>query len=235
MNADPKNKDAVSTDPDIRFLTDFGEKQAARALYEEAFPEDGKAFVDYYFAEKCRDNVITALLSPDGRILSAAHLNPYPMMVSGTVVPTYYLVAVATTAPARHQGLMTRVLAASIRYMAARGVPFAWLLPVDEAIYTPFGFRTICDFTLRKIPYAEVRANFDVYCIQDETYRRREKIEASLSEGDTNTGLPAHPVIMAYPADRARLRGLLDLPDDADDDAMLGALRSRRIYLCEEV
>ena len=36
-----------------------------RALYEEAFPEDGRAFTDYYYQWKTRDNVIFAALEEE--------------------------------------------------------------------------------------------------------------------------------------------------------------------------
>ena len=41
----------------IRILTDVEEKKHTRILYEEAF-DDPKAFVDYYYDEKCIDNII---------------------------------------------------------------------------------------------------------------------------------------------------------------------------------
>lgn len=219
----------------IRILTGIEEKQAARKLYEEAFPQDSPAFVDYYFADKCKDNVITVLESDDGKILSMAHLNPYRLMFCGREVPAYYIVAVATEEKFRHKGMMTRVLEASFDFMKAQGVPFSWLVPMKEKIYRPFGFETICDFSLQRIPYEEVRKNYDVYCLQDQEYLRRSRIEEELAQGDSCTGMPEDPVVMALPADRERMRALLEMPQGASDKELLGQLRKKKIYFCEEV
>ena len=40
----------------IRKLKEKEEKNKTRKLWEHAFPEDSRKFVDYYYKEKCRDN-----------------------------------------------------------------------------------------------------------------------------------------------------------------------------------
>lgn len=218
----------------IQILTTLQSKQAVRPLYEEVFCEDSRPFVDYYFSDKCRDNVIIAMRAPDGRIVSMAHLNPYQMMFCGQIIPVYYIFAVATAPDCRHRGYMTKILDAGFEWMRSRHIPFAYLLPVDEAIYLPYGFRTVCGFSRRRIPYDRVRREYDIYCIQDEEYRRREKEEDRLSEGDDGSDLPDHPVIMACPADRDRLSQLLYLPQNTADHVLLEAMKEKKIYICSE-
>ena len=76
-------------------------------------------------------------------ILATLHLNPYEMMFCGEKVKTNYIVAVATRADCRHQGMMRSLLQASLQEMYRRKETFTWLMPAAEAIYRPFGFRFI--------------------------------------------------------------------------------------------
>ena len=46
-----------------------------RKLYEEVFPEDEKSFVDYYYQEKTKDNIIYVVREDDD-IQAMLHLNP---------------------------------------------------------------------------------------------------------------------------------------------------------------
>ena len=67
---------------EIRRLTQ-GEKACTRGLYEEVFPEDSREFVDYYYTEKTKDNVIYAA-EEDKKIRGMLHLNPYVLSVNGS-------------------------------------------------------------------------------------------------------------------------------------------------------
>ena len=71
------------------------EHQVVRSLYEEVFSEDSTSFVDYYFTEKTKDNVIY-ILEEEGAVRSMLHLNPYQIMVNGIEKTAHYIVAVAT-------------------------------------------------------------------------------------------------------------------------------------------
>lgn len=119
------------------------ENQRARKLYEEIFDEDSPAFVDYYFRVKAAENEIFVVENEKQEILATLHLNPYEMMFCGEKVKTNYIVAVATRADCRHQGMMRSLLQASLQEMYRRKETFTWLMPAAEAIYRPFGFRFI--------------------------------------------------------------------------------------------
>ena len=119
------------------------ENQRARKLYEEIFDEDSPAFVDYYFRVKAAENEIFVVENEKQEILATLHLNPYEMMFCGERVKTNYIVAVATRADCRHQGMMRSLLQASLQEMYRRKETFTWLMPAAEAIYRPFGFRFI--------------------------------------------------------------------------------------------
>ena len=119
------------------------ENQRARKLYEEIFDEDSPAFVDYYFRVKAAENEIFVVENEKQEILATLHLNPYEMMFCGERVKTNYIVAVATRADCRHQGMMRSLLQASLQEMYRREETFTWLMTAAEAIYRPFGFRLI--------------------------------------------------------------------------------------------
>lgn len=172
------------------------EKLRTRALYEEVFPEDSREFVDYYYTEKTKDNVIYAA-EKDGGLAGMLHLNPYVLSVEGVEKKVNYIVAVATKKEYRRQGVMTVLLRQSLKEMYADGQSFTFLMPAAEGIYLPHDFRTVYEQEKRyyqegtAYPYpmapageadcaglAEVSgrylaANFQVFAKRDEAYYRR--------------------------------------------------------------
>lgn len=224
---------------EIRIVTDFSEKQKTRPLYEQAF-DDPAAFVDYYYREKCRDNIMTVLYGEAGEVLSMLHLNPYSLSVCGRTVPSYYVVAVATDEAHRRKGHMAEVLRTTFAFLEKEKVPFVFLLPVDEAIYTPFGFVTVCDFITREhplyaLPYEEVQRQYDVYCLRDARYRKRQAEEDALAAEGAAEVLPDRPVMMIRVTHAAGVSALLGLPEDAEAHALPEAMKGLRLYFREEV
>ena len=148
------------------------ENQRARKLYEEIFDEDSPAFVDYYFRVKAAENEIFVVENEKQEILATLHLNPYEMMFCGEKVKTNYIVAVATRADCRHQGMMRSLLQASLQEMYRREETFTWLMPAAEAIYRPFGFRFIYEknkmtVTADVLRRAETDENWQIHLDQE--------------------------------------------------------------------
>ena len=121
---------------------DPSEHGKTRELWEEVFPDDTKAFLDYYYYIKTRDNAIY-VIEEDGEICSMLQLNPYMVRVEGQEFPSAYIIAVATRKEYRSRGYMGALLRASLKEMYSRGLPFTFLMPAAEAIYTPYDFRYI--------------------------------------------------------------------------------------------
>lgn len=214
-------------------IKEISDKQITRKLYEQAF-EDPKAFVDYYYAEKCTDNRIIASIEDD-EVISMLHLNPYSVSLGGTIIKSYYVVAVATEEGRRHEGQMTRVFEKTFELLKKEHIPFVFLLPVDEAIYSFMGFEKICDFSLEKEPdYSAIQSLYDVYCIRDEIYLRRMAKEDELRSMDDGEVLPENPVIMAKITDLEKF-GRAAGQSFSDEKEALEWLKSRKIYICEEV
>lgn len=148
------------------------ENQRARKLYEEIFDEDSPAFVDYYFRVKAAENEIFVVENEKQEILATLHLNPYKMMFCGEKAKTNYIVAVATRADCRHQGMMRSLLQASLQEMYRREEMFTWLMPAAEAIYRPFGFRFIYEknkmtVTADVLQRAETDENWQIHSDQE--------------------------------------------------------------------
>lgn len=148
------------------------ENQRARKLYEEIFDEDSPAFVDYYFRVKAAENEIFVVENEKQEILATLHLNPYKMMFCGEKAKTNYIVAVATRADCRHQGMMRSLLQASLQEMYRREETFTWLMPAAEAIYSPFGFRFIYEknkmtVTADVLQRAETDENWQIHSDQE--------------------------------------------------------------------
>ena len=118
------------------------EHDRTRRLWEEVFTEDSRAFLDYYYYIKTRDNQIH-VIEEDGDICSMLQLNPYKVIVEGGEFPSAYVVAVATKAEYRRRGYMGALLRASLHNMYEQKLPFTFLMPAAEAIYTPYDFRYI--------------------------------------------------------------------------------------------
>jgi predicted acetyltransferase len=110
-------------------------------LWQECFG-DTDSYTDFYFEWKLKDNrVLTIYLQK--RLSAMLHLNPYSVMLKGKKQTLNYIVGVATRAEDRRQGLMKQLLEAALKQMYEACMPFTYLMPAAEAIYLPFGFRTV--------------------------------------------------------------------------------------------
>ena len=128
-------------DVQVRVLSE-NEHGETRGLWERVFPEDSAQFLDYYYSVRTATNRI--YVAQKGRdILAMLHLNPYLLRIGGGLCRTNYIVAVATEESWRHRGLMSALLKRSMRDMYEQRQPFTFLMPADEAIYTPFDYRFI--------------------------------------------------------------------------------------------
>ena len=129
---------------------DQKEHGKTRRLWEQVFPEDTKKFLDYYYFIKIRDNQIY-VVEDEGEIRSMLHLNPYEIRIGNRSFPSFYIVAVATQKEYRGRGYMGALLRECMREMYRKKVPFTFLMPAAEAIYTPYDFRYIYNQTVGEI------------------------------------------------------------------------------------
>lgn len=124
------------------YYLNSSEKYRSRALWEQAFPEDSAAFVDYYYQEKTADNQIL-VKEEGGQIVSMLHRNPYQIAVGRRRWECSYLVGVATAAGSRRRGFMRELMGKSLADMRKERMPFCFLMPASREYYLPFGFADI--------------------------------------------------------------------------------------------
>ena len=134
---------------------------------------------------------------------------------------------------------MAALLRRSFQLMEEAHIPFCFLLPVDEAIYQPFDFHTVCDFqTTKATDYAAVQQAYDVYIEENDDYVRRVQAQQAMAaEADelSDSGLPAHPVIMARILSLPDFLSFSGLPEETDRTQAIHWLRQQRIYIAEAV
>lgn len=145
----------------ILCIQDEKEKQKTRRLYEEVFAEDSKQFVDYYYTEKVKDNVIYGIFSDveqkkcdtgsmeQETAIAMLHLNPYEIIIrtseGKSTEQLHYIVAVATKEEYRHKGFMDKLLKHSLQDMQEAEEPFCYLMPANPKIYEPYQFSYVYD------------------------------------------------------------------------------------------
>ena len=88
---------------------DQSEHGKTRSLWEQVFSEDSQEFVDYYYYIKTKDNTIY-VIEEDDEIRAMLQLNPYQVKLQESVVPSDYIVGVATQAEYRGRGYMRNLL-----------------------------------------------------------------------------------------------------------------------------
>ena len=123
---------------------DKSEHGKTRPLWEEVFTEDTKEFLDYYYYIKTRDNQIY-VVEEEEQICSMLQLNPYRLKVGNKELPSAYIIAVATKEVCRGRGYMGALLRTALADMYQAKIPFTFLMPAAEAIYSPYDFRFIYD------------------------------------------------------------------------------------------
>lgn len=119
-----------------------GEREAVRALWEHAFCEDSRAFVDWYFAEIYRPGNTLGLYER-GQPRAFLQMNPYTLRILGRDVPAAAVAGVSTWREHRRRGFAARLLRDSLAAMRDRGAAAAFLYPFDPRFYRAFGYETV--------------------------------------------------------------------------------------------
>lgn len=125
-----------------------------RLLWEKVFQEDSKAFLDYYYFFKTRENSVY-VVEEDEEIRSMLHLNPFLIQVGEGQFDVRYIIAVATEESYRKRGYMGMLLRKAMQAMYQEKQPFTFLMPAAEAIYTPYDFRFVYDQNVWKYTVVE--------------------------------------------------------------------------------
>lgn len=211
----------------ILLLSTAEEQERTKPLYREVFPEDTRAFVDFYYRE--RPKRILAM-EEDGEIIAMLHLNPFLISFFGKEIKASYIYAVATKKEKRRQGIMGELLRYSFTLLKEEGEAFCFLIPVAESIYSPYGFRTVAKLATES--EEENLQNYILYAVPTEELLERRKKEAALSsEEDT---LPENPVLMMKILNKELFLSYTGYRDGSEDE-LLHRLSKEKIYFSDDI
>lgn len=156
-----------------------------KGLWKMIFNADTEKFTDFYYENIASKNIIFSA-QKNGEIIGMLHLNPYQMHLKKAIVPASYIVGISVKEQFRRQGIMKKLLFEAMNYLYGYKEPFAFLMPKDEAHYTPFGFVTayyqnnatfeyICDESKKE-------ENLNAYCeiLQEEDKKNLSKFAEEL-------------------------------------------------------
>jgi predicted acetyltransferase len=118
-------------------------------MYQEIF-EDPEPFADYYFQMVYPKNQVLEIKNEE-ELAAMLHLNPYTLVWGKKEFAASYIVAVATRACYRRQGKMAELLQRAFLDLSDRGQLFTYLIPANEAYYTPFDFSFVMDWETAEI------------------------------------------------------------------------------------
>ena len=130
----------------IRYLEEQ-EKQNIRELYEQCFPEDTKAYTDYFFNQRLKNSYV-AVNEEKGQIISGLHLIPKNAIVGKFKSRILYIYGVCTDIVYRNKGYMKNIFAQVLEDMYQDKEPFTYIIPSNEVnadIYHSLGFSYVMD------------------------------------------------------------------------------------------
>lgn len=123
-----------------RFLTSKDASQVEK-LWDSCFEKRQEPFFQFYFGEYCfKKNRVFGGFTIEGELITMMHLNPYKIRINSTVMQVPYIVGVATSEKFRGHHYMGEMLETCCTLLRQEGVPFVFLMPAAESIYSPYGF-----------------------------------------------------------------------------------------------
>ena len=108
-------------------------------LWAYCFEPKEDPFFQYYFTN-CYEPENTMVGLEQDQLLSTVHLRQYNINVRGVVLPTSYMVGVATHPAARRGGVGGALLKASLEELRNRGQALTILMPSKAAFYQQYGW-----------------------------------------------------------------------------------------------
>jgi len=110
--------------------------EAVKWLWAYCF-ESHEPFFSWYFANYYRiENTLGGY--EQGKLLSCLQLIPYQIFLRGQVLPTSYIVGLATYPEARRSGIIRGLLQSALEVMRERGHYINILMPFQAGFYYPF-------------------------------------------------------------------------------------------------
>lgn len=219
--------------------------KATRDLWQEAVPGTSGKFLDYYFENRAKDNVVFAVKKE--KVQSMLHLTPYaaamrrkppvsgvrrpPCMADVARVEANLISVAATDAAYRQKGCMRKLLPGALAYQQRRNVPFCFVRTADGAFFERFGFHYIYDEPQYELDTERISMEM-LECAADGGTvvldRNPHRITLTAADNDSLLSL-AHFVN----ANLCRSYGLFNIRSAVYYERLLAELKSRDGNLCQ--
>lgn len=188
------------------------DRNLVESLWDYCFEKREDPFFQWYFTNFYKPENVLMGFDDKGNMECLTHLNPYTLNIRGKLIPTSYIVGLATHPAARRGGVGGKLLLASLQEMKRRGHYTHILMPSKAGFYQPYGYELYCHqwketmplealrpLTDRTVRYGFVNSsdqwqylaqvydaytkNLSGYAVRDEA-SWRSHIEAQLAEGN---------------------------------------------------
>ena len=132
------------------------DREAVESLWAYCFEPKEDPFFQYYFGS-CYEPKNTMVGLEEDQVLSTVHLRQYDLVVRGRVLPTSYMVGVATHPAARRGGVGGRLLKASLEELRQRGQVMTILMPSKAGFYQQYGWELYCHQWVQTMSLEDLR------------------------------------------------------------------------------
>ena len=132
-----------------------------RALWQEAFPEDSAAYLDYLFAHKYRPEFCRLLLKGE-ELAAALHVLPLSFSLCGRALELPFYYGVATFQKFRYQGCAKTLLRASLYELREKGIKVGLFRPITV---WPFPYKELKEACANAKALLDVEANEGQMCM----------------------------------------------------------------------
>lgn len=119
-------------------ITTPDDLEQVKKLWSYCF-ENYEPFFSWYFREYYQEENTLGIFQ-DKKLLSSLQLIPYDIFLRGQVLPTSYIVGVASFPEARSGGLVGQLITESLVEMRRRGHNISLLMPFKAGFYYPYQF-----------------------------------------------------------------------------------------------
>ena len=130
--------------------------EAVESLWAYCFEPKEDPFFQYYFGH-CYEAENTLVGLQEGQLLSTVHLRQYDLNIRGQVLPTSYMVGVATHPAARRGGIGGQLLQSAMEELRRRGQAMTILMPSKAAFYQQYGWELYCHQWVQTMPLEDLR------------------------------------------------------------------------------
>jgi predicted acetyltransferase len=145
---------------DIR-ITTIDDLQQVKKLWAYCF-ENYEPFFSWYFREYYQEeNTLGAFLG--NKLLSSLQLIPYNIYLRGSVLPTSYIVGVASFPESRGGGIVGKLMQEALVELRKRKHGVSLLMPFQAGFYYPFNFEICYHHYKYEIKLEDLRPVASVY------------------------------------------------------------------------